>query len=66
MPYSAHSSKWYIPKLLTLLKTFCKYAARWQDKFKPYMDETILTAYTTLLVACEAFLEVADVIEGGG
>lgn len=63
MGYSAHRTKWYIPKLLYLLKVFCKYAARWQDKFRPYMSTDIETAYDALLEACDAFLAVADILD---
>jgi hypothetical protein len=53
------ASRTYLPALLHLLRTVCKYIVRWEDQIRASLpDGTPQTALTAVVTACQAMEDI--------
>lgn len=57
----AHGRKTYVPRLVKILETGCKYIGRWRYKLEQFLTDGQMLLLDAVLVACDAFItDVTD------
>lgn len=53
----------YLPGILQLMRKLCKYGKRWETQIRTQLpDGAAQTAFTNVLVACEAFEDIVSAL----
>lgn len=53
----SHGSKTYIPKLIYILETACKYVGRWRYKLEHFLTPEQMVLLEAVVTACNLFVD---------